>query len=183
MPDGLLDPLTREELVDLTRFLSELGKVGDYSIGQTRYVRRWQVLPWSQEAHQRLNRTSYDTAASNDPALAWESVYSRVRGDLPLEGLPTYVVHQGNDPTTFLRFQIDVTAAGKVKLLTGSGDGLALWLDGKPQAIGAETIVELPIGMHTLTLAVNRKVRTEPLRVELADVEGSAAKAQLVGGK
>jgi len=183
MPDGLMDPLTREELVDLTRFLSELGKVGDYSIGQSRYVRRWEVLTWSPEAHQKLNRTSYDTAATNDPALSWESAYSRVRGDLPLEGLPTFVVHQGNDPTTFVRFQIDVTAAGKVKLLTGGGDGLTLWVDGKPAAIAGETIVDLPIGLHTLTLAVNRKARTEPLRVELVDVDGSPAKAQLVGGK
>ena len=183
MPDGLMDPLTRDELVDLTRFLSELGKVGDYSIGQTRYVRRWETLTWSQEAHQKLNRTSYDSAATDDPALVWEAAYSRVRGDLPLDGLPTYVVHQGNDPTTFVRFQIDVSAAGKVKLLTGGGDGLALWVDGKPMAIGDETLVQLSTGRHTFTLAVNRKVRTEPLRVELADVDDSPAKAQLVGGK
>ena len=34
MPDGLADTLTRGELVDLVRFLSELGKVGPYSLGK-----------------------------------------------------------------------------------------------------------------------------------------------------
>jgi putative heme-binding domain-containing protein len=183
MPDGLMDPLTRSELVDLTRFLSELGKVGDYSIGQSRAVRRWQVLTWSKEAHQRLNRTSYDTAATDDPALVWDSAYSRVRGDLPLDGLPTYVVHQGNAPTTFLRFEIDVSSAGKVKLASNNADGLTMWLDGKPMAIAKETVVDLATGKHTVTLAVDRTARTEPLRVELAEVDGSPAKAQLVGGK
>jgi hypothetical protein len=33
MPTGLADALTRDELVDLVRFLSELGK-GDFAIGR-----------------------------------------------------------------------------------------------------------------------------------------------------
>jgi hypothetical protein len=61
MPDGLANELTQAELVDLIRFLSELGKVGgNYAVGKARFVRRWQTLVWSPEAHQLLNRTSYD---------------------------------------------------------------------------------------------------------------------------
>src|SRR5262249_28089278 len=44
MPAGLADGLTRSELVDLVRFLSELGKVGRYAVGTRRVCRRWQVL-------------------------------------------------------------------------------------------------------------------------------------------
>ena len=44
MPDGLTDTLTRGELLDLVRFLSELGKVGPYSVGPARVVRRWEAL-------------------------------------------------------------------------------------------------------------------------------------------
>ena len=44
MPSGLTEKLTRSELVDLVRFLSELGKVGKFAIGQERVARRWQVL-------------------------------------------------------------------------------------------------------------------------------------------
>ena len=42
MPDGLVDSLTRQEFVDLVRFLSELGKVGPYAPNPARLVRRWQ---------------------------------------------------------------------------------------------------------------------------------------------
>src|SRR5437879_12604240 len=44
MPEGLADSLTRAELVDLVRFLSELGKVGPFVVSRSRLVRRWQVL-------------------------------------------------------------------------------------------------------------------------------------------
>ena len=44
MPDGMVNELTRGELIDLVRFMSELGKVGGkYAIGKSRVVRRWQV--------------------------------------------------------------------------------------------------------------------------------------------
>ncbi|MEX0867341.1 MAG: PVC-type heme-binding CxxCH protein, partial [Pirellulales bacterium] len=44
MPGGLVDTLTRDELVDLVRFLSELGKVGPFAVGQQPVVRRWQAM-------------------------------------------------------------------------------------------------------------------------------------------
>ena len=40
MPEGLADSLTRTELVDLVRFLSELGKVGPFAVSKSRLVRR-----------------------------------------------------------------------------------------------------------------------------------------------
>ena len=44
MPVGLADGLTHAELVDLVRFLSELGKVGPYSLSKAPIARRWQAL-------------------------------------------------------------------------------------------------------------------------------------------
>ena len=42
MPVGLADALTHGELIDLVRFMSELGKVGPYAVDKSRVVRRWQ---------------------------------------------------------------------------------------------------------------------------------------------
>ncbi|MCA9155674.1 MAG: HEAT repeat domain-containing protein, partial [Planctomycetales bacterium] len=181
MPDGLVDPLTRDELVDLTRFLSELGKVGAYSISNTPVVRRWQVLTWTEEAHRRLNRTSFDTAATNDPALVWEPVYSRVFGDLPLDNLPTFQPHRQLAPTTFVRFELDVTTAGEVALQFGDASGLSLWVNGKPQPITSELRLTLDQAVHSFTLAVDQNERRQPLRAEL--LPGNAASAQFVTGK
>ena len=184
MPDGMADALTRGELVDLVRFLTELGKVGGpYAIGQTRAIRRWQALTWTKEGHFLLNRTSYDSAATSNAALTWESAYSRVAGDLPTDGLPSYVVHTGQDAHTFLRAQLDVSTAGAVKLIVGDINGLTIWIDGKPTPPARELTVDLAAGAHWITLAVNRVQRKEPLRLELADVPGSPAQVQIVGGK
>ena len=184
MPDGTVDALTRAELVDLVRFLSELGKVGQFAIGNARVVRRWESLVWTAEGNRRLNRTSYDTAASDDEALSWSPAYSRVEGDLPIAGLPPFVVHRGNDPTGFVRFAADVTTAGKVALRFNSTAGLSLWVDGKPTPLTeSDMTFDLAVGRHRFTLAVNQVKRTDPLRIELVDAPGSAAQAQLVGGK
>jgi putative heme-binding domain-containing protein len=183
MPDGSVDALTRGELVDLVRFLSELGKSGPYALSKERLARRWQVLAWSSEAHRRLNRTSYVTAARDDPAFTWEPAYTRVAGELPLAGLPTFVVHAGNAPVTFLRTAIDATSGGPVRLKLNSAAGLSMWLDGEPLEARAESVLDLAPGAHTLTLAVDRDARSDALRLELLDVAGSPTQAQFVGGK
>ena len=185
MPDGAADTLTRPELVDLVRFLSELGKVGgDYTIGQARVVRRWQVLSWSKEAHTLLNRTSYDSAATDNPALVWDSAYSLVSGTLPMDNLPAFVPHQGDEPVRFLRCQLDVSTPGPVKLKFTHTGNLALWIDGKPAPIEKnEAIVDLSTGRRTLTLASSSQARRIDIRLELADVPGSMAQVQIVGGK
>ncbi|MBC7854878.1 MAG: sorbosone dehydrogenase [Pirellulaceae bacterium] len=188
MPDGAADALTRAELVDLVRFLSEIGKVGgQYTVGQKRVVRRWQSLVWTKEAQTLLNRTSYDSAASDSPALTWDSAYSTVAGELPLDPLPSFVVHQGQDPTTFVRAELDVSTAGKAKLLVSAaavGNKVSLWVDGKPTPLaGRVAILELDKGRHTLTISVGTTAQVTFLTVELQDIAGSPAQVQIVGGK
>jgi len=63
MPNGLSDPLTHAEFLDLIKFLSELGKPGAYGPSTSQYVRRW-------------------TSDSG------RSVYSLISGELPAEAIP-----------------------------------------------------------------------------------------------
>ena len=70
MPAGLVETMTESELLDLVRFLSELGKIGPYAVSKAQVLRRWQVLEMSPEAIQALRRTSLD-AAIVDPSLTW----------------------------------------------------------------------------------------------------------------
>ncbi len=136
MPEGLADPLTRSELVDLVRFLSELGKVGPYSVSKARLVRRWQALEPTKEAFGLLSRNSHAAAASNDPSLHWSSAYSTVAGELPLDAVPTLTMRTGAEKqetrTSFVRCLLDATTPGKAKLLLNSTKGVKLWLDGTP---------------------------------------------------
>ena len=165
MPVGLADELTRGELVDLVRFLSELGKVGPYAVSKARIARRWEVLLG--------DATHFDPATSSGD---WSSVYSTVAGDLPLESLPA-----SDAKSRVIRGHVDVALGGKVDALA-SGPIEKIWLDGKPLELGDRIPVELTPGVHEFVL----QLRAEPdasVRLELTDVDGSAAQLQFIGGK
>ena len=115
--------------------------------------------------------------------MNWEAGYSRVSGELPVDDFAKFQPHAGLDHTSFVRFEFDVSTAGKIKLAFGDITGLSLWIDGKPTTLTADHEMEASAGRHIITLAVNRVKRTSPLRVELVDVPNSPAQVQLVGGK
>jgi hypothetical protein len=165
-------------LVDLVRFLSELGKVGPYSVGKARVVRRWQVLHPTPEARRYVEQAR-GGSLGGDPGLTWVPAYSSVAGLLPLDAIPR--LEPGS--TGAVRCQVEATTAGKVKLLVNSTAGLTVWLDQKPLNAKEELVVDLSPGLHTLTVAVDMGTRREGLRCELEDVPGSPARAHLIGGK
>jgi putative heme-binding domain-containing protein len=187
MPEGLVDPLTRGELLDLTRFLSELGKVGGpYAVGPARVVRRWQVLEPTQEAYTALYRIGTHAPAV-DPSLSWSSAYSTVAGQLPLDDLPKFVLkrslEKAETPFSFARFQIEVTTPGPVLLKVNSAQGLSLWLDGRSIELKDTVALDLNAGLHQVTFAADLSKRKEGLQVELTDAPGSPVQARIIGGK
>ncbi len=187
MPEGLADPLTRGELLDLVRFLSALGKVGPYSVSKARLVRRWQALSPTTEAYTLLTRTSHASVAKGDPWIVWSPAYSTVAGDLPLDAVPIFKLGTGAEKqvilASFVCCQLDATTAGKVKLLLNSPKGVKAWLDGEPVEARNDMVLDLGVGSHTVTFDVDRAARVEPLRVELDDVAGSPVRVRVVGGK
>ena len=187
MPAGLADKLTRTELLDLIRFLSELGKVGDFQISKQQLVRRWQTLAPTDAAIMQLRRVSYASIAQNDAALTWTPAYSTVGGELPLTDHPEFRIpfraKDGQLGATFARFELDASSASQAKLLLNSVTGLTAWLDANPIKLTSEITLDLTPGRHRVTFVIELSERKEPLRVEMSDVPGSTAKVQLVGGK
>jgi putative heme-binding domain-containing protein len=187
MPEGLTDELTHGELVDLVRFLSELGKVGPYQIGKERLVRRWQVLETSKDVYSNFIRNGAAAAATDAGWQVWTPAYSTVSGTLPLEDVPTTRVRRELEMLTqtlaVARCQLEVTTPGKVKLLFNGAEGLSLWVDGAPLDANRELVVDLKPGLHTLTVGLEREKRREGVRVEVVDAPGSAAQVRVVGGK
>ena len=59
-----------------------------------------------------------------------------------------------------------------------------MWIDGKllVRRHSDETTLDLAAGTHSVTLAVDRAAG-DRLRIELTDIAGSKAQAQIVGGK
>jgi putative heme-binding domain-containing protein len=189
MPEGLIDPLTRGELLDLTRFLSELGKVGSpYAVTPARVIRRWQALEATPDAYTGAIRVGiHYPATANDPKLQWSSVYSTVAGVLPPDAAPRLEIKHGlensHELVSYLRGQVEVTTPGAVRIKINGVTALSLWLDGVAVPMKEQLDLDLKPGVHTLTFAADWSRRPEGLRVELLDVPGSAARAKVVGGK
>jgi putative heme-binding domain-containing protein len=183
MPDGLADQLTRQEFVDLVRFLSELGKVGPYAPNKARLIRRWQVIEPTKDNIFQIQRARAAAVVENPNAFAWSSAYSKTSGEFPLDSLPKLVVWQGSEPFGLVRAQLDVTTGGPVKLKVNGSAGLTLWVGPTPIEVKDETVVDLKPGLQTLTFSVDLNKRKDGLRVELDDVPGSPARANIVNGK
>ena len=183
MPDGLVDSLTRDELIDMVKFLSELGKVGPYSLSKTRVVRRWQVLKPTPDALGVIRRARVAAAAENDSAFVWQPAYTLVSGELPIDAASKFEVWKDTPALVLARFQVDVTTAGKVKLKVNSAAGLSLFVGSTAVEVADETIVEFAAGMQSLMFAIEVSKRVEPLRVEIEDVKDSPARVTIVGGK
>ncbi len=180
MPDGLTDGLTRQEFVDLVRFLTELGK-GPYLAQPGKVVRRWQTVVPTPQLFTAVTRDRL-AAVATATDLTWAPAYSTVFGELPLADLAKWKIGQGTEQAV-ARFALDCTTAGRVKLRFGDVTGLSLWLDGTPLEADKDMVVDLSAGTHAVTVHVKLDVRKTPLRAELDDVPGSAARVRIVGGK
>jgi hypothetical protein len=182
MPKGLVNFLTRAELVDLVRFLSELGKPGAYAVRTRPTVQRWRFLkPVPSELAEatpdpRVFRAQVREA---DPAR-WLPAYALTAGDLPL----AEVAAEARSKVLFLAAEVEASEAGPVVVALDSADGVHAWLDDAPLPPGARAQAQLSTGKHVLTLRVDTTARRRPtLRVEVDKPAGSTAEYAVVGGR
>ena len=91
-----------------------------------------------------------------------------------------FVTREKRDLIQFLRCDIDVRAAGRVRLQWNSAKGVTLYIDGKPTPFAADGLYELAAGRRTLTLAVSRHLRdVGDLRLEVWPADSNAAEFTL----
>ncbi|MBM4067689.1 MAG: c-type cytochrome [Planctomycetes bacterium] len=178
MPNGLDQSLSDEELADLVRFLSELGKPGPFGVTHEPVARRWQKLDAAPEKWKNQDAESLGKTLRDGKGLTWSTVYARVRGDLPLKDLVT----AGNS-VSVLRTQLQVAAPGKIALRLAKIPTLKLWVDDRPVAVSEKIELDLDRGLHSLTLWLDRPEPTMELRLALVEVAGSTAAARFVHGR
>ena len=171
MPEGQVDDLTDRELASLVRFLSELGRTPDYTLSRRRLARTWDVLQDTKEAAFRLRRTSYDTAATDDPAFQWQKAYSQVSGQYPINELPVVAVRNrsaaGTRGVGFVRTVLNVETAGQITLGLNDTAGLQIWLGTQPIDVTEQISIELTPGQHRITVAINQEERSTPMELEI----------------
>lgn len=170
MPDGLTDPLTRQEFLDLSRFLIELGKVnGEFVVKPAKLVRTWEVVQPSADLQRLTNRDRLGAVAKPDAPLNWAANYSKVNGELPLEELPRFRPHRNQPEYSAVRFPVTVGESGELKLKLPNPNGLFVWIDGAPLEPAKQIGMKLSPGKHTVTIGIDRNSRQEPLVIELPE--------------
>lgn len=180
MPPGLTAGLRRDEFVDLVRFMSELGKEGNYNVQADGVVRRWRLPQLLEGFGQVVNREGLRALTIDQPGLNWTPVYSMVGGDLALSDIPELSLYQTKGRV--VQGELEVTAPGPMRLKFADSTGLKAWVNDKEITPAAEVPMVLPVGRHKITVVLDPAARKTPLRVEAGAAAGSPVRVVPVGG-
>jgi putative heme-binding domain-containing protein len=181
MPQGLAKFLTRDELLDLAKFISELGKPGKYAVQQAKTVQRWRVLrdPPGELTEDVPHLEHIRQLVLGAEPDRWQSVYATVHGYLPLDELLSGL----EVPVVILKAELDVNQADRIRVAIESSEPYHIWLDDTELDPRSEMEISPTDGRHTLTLRVEISDTADPrLRVELSTPEGSNANFEVVNG-
>ncbi len=207
MPKGLPNLMTRQEFVDLIRFLSELGKPGDYARKTKPTMQRWRVLsnPPEELAAPAPDNQVIQTVL-NAPETAWSSAYAKFDGSLPMDAAVSKL--KARPDVIYLQGEVDVTGRGQTRLVLPSVEGVSAWINEQPIRLTQPNPVDqaqvkkaaadriksqarqqpgqflIPIGKQKITLRVDlTKYKKEFLTAEFGSVEFGQAILTVVGGK
>ena len=177
MPTNVAASLTREQLLDLVAFLTQIGQPGAFALSEPQVVRAWQTLDPVPAEFAEFDASLASTFVAESEELVWESVYSRLSGVLPLEPLP----QAPNSRLRFIRFHVEANEQGDVRLVFDSATGLILWIGDRRVAAEDELLVELNRGTTTVTILVDLAHReVANLRCEVISDADSTAEIRIV---
>ncbi|MEZ5387071.1 MAG: hypothetical protein R3F13_16305 [Prosthecobacter sp.] len=171
MPAGLTASLREDEFVDLVRFLSELGREGDYKTQPNRYVRTWKIMgKMEQKDNDHVRHVGSFALNDESYPYPWQIMFSKVSGELPLADLPPAQRMYPWFPK-IAQFGLKLDNEGKVKLGFSSVDGIVVAVDdAELKELSTEQTLDLPAGTHRISILVTRDAgELEVFRVEILD--------------
>ncbi len=154
MPAGLINSIGEQEQADLFKFLSQLGRPGDYDATKSRAPRVWAVMP--------VNGEPQEAATSGDPKLPWVAINGTVNGVLLATDI-TAMTGAVNDVLAATRLELSAPAEVEFTFPNDTKPS-AVWVDGKP----------LQGGKLTLAAGIHRIVLRSPLQGGKVRFEASA---------
>ena len=154
MPKGLANLMTRDEFLDLVKFISELGKPGPYAIHATPTIQRWRLMaPVPEEMARAVPDPGTFVARirDSDPSL-WIPAYGLSTGEVPLDEFAKVA----GSRTLYLRGEVEVSAAGAIEIDLGCHHGVLAWPDdAKDWTPGRSFTWQATPGKHTITIRVD----------------------------
>lgn len=180
MPMGLTAMLRRDELVDLVRFLSELGKEGAYKVQEDGTLRRWRTAQPVPDMWRWMNLKGNRGFAEARDELTWLPLYSHVNGTIP--GEEATLIKVGNNEWRAIESEIEVSAAGKIGLRLNDPANLQIFVAGKEVPAASEIQTGVSAGKVRITLLFDTTVRKAPVKVQVFDLPDSPARTKAVSG-
>jgi putative heme-binding domain-containing protein len=181
MPDGITRILTHAELVDLIRFVSELGKPGPYAVPAVPTIQRWKRL---REVPAALRDGNPNREVIRDTVLragpeAWDTVNALVNGKLPLDDL-----HKpGRPEVIYLQGEVEVVQGGAVEVRVEAMEPVTFWIDEDGFEKQNRAVAQLMPGRHLITVRVAvGNAQAPTLRVELRKPADSGAHFEVIHG-
>jgi len=168
MPAGLIDGLTAAEQSDLYRFLSELGKPGEYDASKGNVARLWRLYPvtvdTAQFGDERVLNQSLNTPD-------WLPSFSLVDGRLPRIELEKRMaaVHYRNPDGVYGAVQFEAARAGVAHFQIENLGNAPVWIDGKPAVRNQDISAEVASGTHTLAIRFDGKKLPDHVRITTND--------------
>jgi putative heme-binding domain-containing protein len=184
MPAGLTASIEKNEFIDLVSFLSKLGESGDYRVPIEQLVRRWDMASTKQEILEKIDKKSLGKLFSEENALSFSPMYSKVSGDLPIEEIP--IIEVGPDQKySFVRFDLEALSEGNVNIWFNLEAGIKGWVGEMPLELkNRVATISLSVGINQIKIVIDRNIVQEgALSIVIEKAEVSSAQVRLVMGQ
>lgn len=180
MPEGLVRFMTERELLDVVKFLSQLGKPGtEYAIRTTQRMQRWRSLEAGLDRFQGEVPNEEFFGDLILSATGWQSFYAMTNGNVPLKE----ATQRAKFPILYLQGEIEVTEGGEVVVQVDDPAGLTLWVEETSLDLNGPRSLAVEPGRHRITLRVDTTARPrESLKLEVAKGTGSTVEFTVVDG-
>jgi putative heme-binding domain-containing protein len=181
MPQGLTKFLTSDEVVDLARFVSELGKPGPFGPLKSASIQRWQFLkePPQELTSEVPHLENIRQLVLNASSDRWQSVYGLVSGALPLGEFAV----KAEQTVVILQGELQVNEAGSIEFQIACADKFQIWVNDQPFDSKTQFDTRLEVGKHRVILRVEIATHsTGSLKVELSKPGESQVQFEPVGG-
>jgi putative heme-binding domain-containing protein len=137
MPANLIASISEQEQADLFKFLSQLGKPGDYDATKSRAPRVWALLP--------AKGALPASAEKGDPSLPWVPVNGTVNGRLLASEAAVFL---GDTKEAFAAARLELATSAEVSV-TLPPNASAVWIDGVPVKDGK---AQVSSGKHAIVV-------------------------------
>ena len=168
MPNGILDPLTEPERLDLVAFLSQLGKPGDFDASKGGVARRWRIYPLTHTDQQNgLGNSMWEKPLADK---MWQPTFALVNGTLTkrvIEEASRRSVWVGT-LDIFAATELQTAKAGPVKFNLDATAG-EVWIAGKRIGGTGESVTDLPAGTHRVLVRIDPKKVSDSISLKSSE--------------